>query len=410
MIFYTNLSIAFEALRGSKTRTYLTMLGIIIGIAAITFILALGDSIKNAISSQVRELDNNIIIVRPGSQQKGIFSEKGVLNYSPLSSYAATTLTERDVATLQQSAVIQSVAPFMLVNGLVKGNKAESNEATILATSPDLQKSLKLQMTEGQFLDAETNRDTVVIGNQLAIDLYGTDRPIGEQLKIRGQNHTIIGILRPNNGPIGINAVNLNYAAIISLEEGKSFNQGIAQIQQMAITPKQSVSLNTASKEIDTLLLKNHNNERDFTIASGQEAANISKGFYQFITSLTAIIASISIIVGGVGIMNIMLVGVAERTREVGIRKSMGASNRHILWQFLIEALIMSCAGGLIGVIIGYIGASLAAFILGFLPVFTFATTGIAFGISVSVGVIFGLMPALRAAHKDPIEALREHA
>jgi|JRYG01.1.fsa_nt_gb ABC-type antimicrobial peptide transport system permease subunit len=409
MIFYTNLSIAFEALKSSRTRTYLTMLGIIIGIAAITFILALGDSIKSAISSQVRALDNSIIIVRPGSQQKGIFSEKGVLNYSPLSSYAATTLTERDVATLKESPSIQAVAPFMLINGLVKGNKAESNEATILATSPDLQSSLKLDMTEGQFIDAETNRETVVIGNQLAIDLFGTDRPIGERLKIRGQDHTVIGILRPNNGPIGINGVNLNYAAIISLEEGKSFNQGIAQIQQIAVTPKKNVSLQNASREIETVLLKNHNNERDFTVASGQEAANISKSFYEFITTLTAIIASISIIVGGVGIMNIMLVGVAERTREVGIRKSMGASNRHILWQFLIEALMMSCAGGLIGVIVGYIGASITAFVLGFLPVFTFLTFAIAFGISVLVGVIFGLMPALRAAHKDPIEALREH-
>lgn len=406
MIFFTNISIAFEALRISRTRTYLTMLGIIIGVASITFILAIGEGFKQAISMQVNSLHNNLVVARPGAQDKGLFSERGILTYSPLSQYATTTLTEQDYLTLQKDPSIQHIAPLMLINGSVRHKNNVSQEATILATSPDFDDTLKLETTEGQFLDDITNQDTVVIGRQLAIDLYGTETPIGEQLSIRGVDHTIIGILKTNRGPLGINGVDLNHAAIIHLDDGKAFNQGIAQIQQLNITPKNNQK-ETITSTANTLL-KNHRGEKDFTVASGQEAASISKNFYQFITTLTAIVAGVSLIVGGVGIMNIMLVGVAERTREIGVRKSLGASNRHIMWQFLIEALIMSIVGGIIGLILGYGLALIASLLLGIVPIIHWMTIGVSLGLAVVIGVIFGSMPAFRAARKDPIEALRQ--
>lgn len=409
MIFLTNARIAFDALQASRTRTYLTMLGIIIGIATITLILALGQGLKQAVASQVKSLDHDLIIVRPGPAAKGILSERSLLSYSPLSSYATTTLTELDYKTLSTSSHIEAVAPLMLINGSVRHGKTVTNEAPILATTPSLEKTLKLKIAAGQFLDADTSRDTVVLGNQLAVDLYGTDQPIGEQLKIRGRDHTIIGTLKESIGPLGINGVELNQAAIVSLEDGKSFNQGIAQIQQMNIVPRAGIKDETARNNIHQQLLKNHNGEEDFSVLNGQDASMISREFYQFITTLTAVVASVSLIVGGVGIMNIMLVGVAERTREIGIRKSLGASNRHIMWQFLIESLIMSITGGLIGVALAYGAASFIGLLLGFLPAFNWVIIAIALGLSVSVGVIFGLAPAMRAARKDPIDALRQH-
>lgn len=408
MIFLTNIAIAFEALRVARTRTYLTMLGIIIGVASVTFILALGESFKQAVNSQVNELGNDIVVVRPGNNEKGLFSERGILTYSPLSQYATTTITELDYLNLKENSSIQHIAPLMLLNGSVRHKEQVSNEAAIIATSPDFDDTLKLEMTEGQFLDDTTNKDTVVIGRQLAIDLYGTETPIGEQLSIRGLEHTIIGILKTNRGPLGINSVDLNYAAIINLEDGKGFNQGIAQIQQINITPAKKQE--TTITEVTNTLLKNHRGEKDFSVTSGQDAASISKNFYQFITTLTAIVAGVSLIVGGVGIMNIMLVGVAERTREIGVRKSLGASNRHILWQFLIEALIMSISGGVVGLVVGYGAAAVVGLLLGITPVINWSTILVSLGLAIIVGIVFGGMPAFRAARKDPIEALRQNS
>ena len=304
---------------------------------------------------------------------------------------------------------MSAVAPLMLINGSIRHGKMSTNDASILATTPDLEKSLKLKVIAGQFIDPDTARDTVVLGNQLALDFYGTDQPIGQQLKIRGRDHTIVGVLKKSNGPLGVNGVDINRAAIVSLEDGKSFNQGIAQIQQLNIVPGRSMSDRKSKSVIRQQILKNHSGEEDFSILNGQDASMISKDFYRAITALTAVVALVSLIVGGVGIMNIMLVGVAERTREIGVRKSLGASNRHIMWQFLIESLMMSITGGLIGIIIGYGAASFIGILLGFLPAFSWIIVAIALALAISVGVIFGLGPATRAARKDPIDALRQN-
>jgi putative ABC transport system permease protein len=409
MIFLTNVRIALDALKASRTRTYLTMLGIIIGVATVTFILALGQGLKQSVSSQVKTLSNNLIVVRPGSAARGILSGKNLFDYSPLAGYATTTITEEDYHSLSQSPELSAVAPLMFINGNISRGNSSTDSSPILATTPALVKALKLSMDGGDFLDNTAERDSVVLGNQLAIDLYGTDQPIGEQLKIRGREHLVVGVLQPNNGPLGVNGVDINQAAIVSLDDGKSFNQGIAQIQQIDIVPKAGTNYQTVRAHIHASLLAAHAGENDFSVLTGDEASTVSRAFYQFITTLTAVVASVSLLVGGIGVMNIMLVGVAERTREIGIRKSLGASNRHIMWQFLIESLIMSVSGGLIGVVIAYGGASFVGLSLGFLPAFNWIIVVISLGLAIAVGLIFGLAPAMRAARKDPIDALRQN-
>lgn len=410
MTFLTNARIAIDSLRSARTRTNLTMLGIIIGVVSITLILSLGESLRKSSIDHVSNLKNNMIIVRPGGSQSEKFASSSFLTLSPIAPYATTTLRERDVKTLSELKSISSVSPLMLISGSIDNSARANEQASILATTPNFANSLKLKTSNGQFIDDEINDETVVIGQQLAIDMYGTDQILGKKLKLRGVEHVIVGILQNTSQPIGISGIDLNYAAIVSLNDGKKFNQGIAQLQQLIIVPEKNQSRQVVMNQVKKHLLKQHNGERDFQVLTGEEAVVVSKSFYNFVTTLTAIVAGISLVVGGVGIMNIMLVAVAERTREIGIRKSLGASNRHILWQFLIEALIISLLGGIIGIFIAIALALFIGLMLGLTPVISLPIMLISLGLSVVVGIVFGLGPALRAAMKNPIEALREQS
>lgn len=410
MNFITNAKIAMTSLKQSRTRTNLTMLGIIIGVVSITLILSLGESIRHSSINQVNNLGNNLIVIRPGGSQSSNIANNNVFSLSPVSSFATTTLQETDVNTISELKGTQSTAPLMLINGSIGRSQRALEQASILATSPSFASALKLKFSNGQFIDEETNDETVVLGQQFAIDTYGTDQILGQKLKVRGVDHTIIGILQKTNAPAGISGIDLNQSVIISLADGKKFNQDMAQIQQILVVPKNSQNRSALMKEIQTKITSNHSGERDFQVLTGQDAASISKSLYKFMTTLTAIVAGISLVVGGVGIMNIMLVGVAERTREIGVRKSLGASNQHIMWQFLIEALIISVLGGIIGIIIAIGIALFIGLMLGLTPIVSLQVMLISLSLSICVGVIFGLGPAIRAAVKDPIEALREQS
>ncbi len=406
-MFGANFRIALEALRGSKSRTGLTTLGVIIGVVSITLVLAIGEGAKQTITQQVQQLDKKIVLIRPNKVSQGVNS--GIINYSPLQSYATTTLTETDVASAQNDKNVSAAAPIMLINASVKNGKKMAPDAPVIATGPELAPILKLEATQGQFIDGITERNTVVIGKQLAVDLFGTDQAIGKIITIRGEEHTVIGVLKKVDNPIGINGVNINNGAIISLDGGKSFNQGIAQIQQINVQVKDPGKIETVVDSLTKSIQVNHSGEYDFIVLTGEEAGNISSSFYHAVLILTSTVAAVSLVVGGIGIMNIMLVSVSERTREIGIRKSLGASNKKILSQFLIEAVAMSLSGGIIGLIVAYCLALIIGLFMGILPAFTWTILAITLGLSLSVGIIFGLFPAIRAARKDPINALRHH-
>ncbi len=297
----------------------------------------------------------------------------------------------------------------MIVNGSIKAESTTAATSTIVATTPSLADISNLSVRDGQFIDQVTNRDTAVIGNQLSIDLFGTNQPIGRNLTIRGQNFTVIGVLQQMNNPINFNNVDFDHAAIISLESGKVFHQGIAQIQQINARAQNIDGLPGMISAINSTLLKNHQNEQDFSVISGKEIARPASQFFASITGVMTIIAAISLVVGGIGIMNIMLVGVAERTREIGLRKSVGASKANIVWQFMTEALIMSVLGGILGYVVGYIVAFAISRLLPFDPALTWEIAFWALGTSIVVGCVFGIYPAQRAARKDPIESLRQY-
>lgn len=393
------------SLRSTRVRTGLTTLGIIIGVLSITLVLALGEGAKRTIASQITGLDNGIIIAKPGgSDQRDALSK-----YNPFAIATTSTLTERDVRSINSLKKTDAVAPLMFVSGTLKRGERAAKNSPIVATTPDFVSLLKLKLASGQFVSETTNRDTVVLGHELALDLLGNDQVRGQEIMVKGRPHTVIGVLKSTNAPVNALGINLDRSAYISLEDGKSFNQGIAQIGQLIMRSQDSTQVAAAAAEIDATLLANHDQERDFTVLEGKDAANSANAFYDIMVLITAAVAVVALVVGGIGIMNIMLVNVTERTREVGIRKALGASNSHVLGQFLVEALTMTVSGGIIGLIVAYILAFFIGTVFSFQPAFTWQIITIAMGLAISIGIVFGIYPAIKASKKDPIEALRQY-
>jgi ABC-type antimicrobial peptide transport system permease subunit len=265
-------------------------------------------------------------------------------------------------------------------------------------------------MRDGQFIDDDVNPNTAVVGTQLSINIFGTEQSIGKKFTIKGKSFTVIGILSRINKPINYNSVDFDTAAIVSLASGKQLNQGIPQIQQINIQSDSVTNLDKTIISLNKALITAHRDEHDFTILTGPQISQPTSQLFYTIAGLTAAVAGISLLVGGIGIMNIMLVSVAERTREIGIRKALGATNNDITLQFLIESLALGVGGGVIGYLLGYGCAFTISTFLTFDPVINWQIAVTALALSAVMGTLFGLYPAIRASRKDPIESLRRYS
>lgn len=398
---------ARQSLKSNRSRSALTMLGITIGVASITTILALSSGASKVVSDQVTALGGNIAVVRPGSVSDTPLED--LAQFPGRQNFAASTLTENDLASIQAVAHVEAAAPLMVLTGGVKADSAGPSSTPIVATTPELATISKLEVREGQFLDPGLNDNTAVIGPQLSIDIFGTEQSIGKSVNIRGSLFTVIGILKRANDPINYNGVDFDRAVIINEASGRAVNQGSLQIQQINIRSDSVESLDQVIIDVNKALLRAHLDEADFSVLSGDQIAQPTNRLFYAIAGTTTAIAAISLLVGGIGIMNIMLVSVAERTREIGIRKALGASNGDIVGQFMIESLALSIGGGVLGYILGYLVAFAISTRLPFDPLFTWSIAGIAAGVSLIIGTLFGLYPAIRAARKDPISALRQY-
>jgi putative ABC transport system permease protein len=407
-LLFEHIQNAIHSLRGTKLRTFLTILGIAIGVASITTILSLSGGVTKLVADQVEDLGGNIAVVRPGVVSKNL---NDFANPASAGMFTTSTLTETDLHDIESINGVQAAAPLMVLSGSLRSSSETDKvtTGTVVATTPELEKITNLPISDGQFIDTVTNENTAVIGSQLSIDIFGTSQSIGQTFVFRGEIFTVIGVLKHLGNPINYNVVDFDHSVIINFASGKGFNQGIAQIQQINISAESVDKLPGVIKAVNAHLTKNHQHEADFTVLSGDEIAKPTSQFFVAVTSIMTVIAAISLVVGGIGIMNIMLVGVAERTREIGLRKAVGASNGNIVNQFMTEALIMSLLGGLLGYVSGYLIAFAIGTMLPFDPIINWEIAAIAFGIAAVVGSVFGLYPAIRAARKDPIESLRHY-
>lgn len=403
MMFLDHVHTAVQSLKANRMRSILTTLGVAIGIASVTTILALAQGVANSVLHQIDEVGGNVAIIRPESTG-------GNQTITPMApqQFDISTLTPDDVEAIRAIDSQLEVAPLMTFSGSLTSGRDKVLTGNIVATTAELTATSRLPIDNGQFIDNNMSTNTATIGQQLAIDLYGNEDPVGNTFTLRGEMFTIIGVFERMNNPVNYNLVDFDEAVVIHFDVARQLHGERSQIQQINYAAPTSNLLNDSLSRVTQTLEDNHGT-RDFQVLSGTEIAEPTNRLFELLTRVMVAIAAISLLVGGIGIMNIMLVSVAERTREIGIRKSVGASTMTILKQFMIESIMISLLGGIIGVILGVIAAFAIGSMLYFVPVISHQILLAALGLALGIGILFGIYPALRAARKDPIESLRQY-
>jgi ABC-type antimicrobial peptide transport system, permease component len=403
---------ALRALSGNKLRSALTMLGILIGVAAVISVISLGKAQQVQQQEAFASLGSNLIYVTPGAP--GMPGMGGTIG-------TAVTLTLEDAEAIARNAPsVAAVSPVVQTTAQIVAGR-ENVGAMVAGVTPEHQWVNNLSMAQGSFI---TERDyigksrVVVLGHNIAETLFGSMEPLGQTVRIDGRQFRIIGVLESKGGAFGIEDL-MVYAPLSTVQSTLASQQVSSMghsIQAISIQAKSKEALASAREEITNILRQRHHiregEEDDFTVMSMEAVSNIANQMLGIVQLILGAIAGISLVVGGIGIMNIMLVSVTERTREIGLRKALGARRRDILTQFLVESATLSLCGGAVGVGLGWVIVKIISAIsmnagFPFPVILPGDVIALAVGVSIFVGLVSGIYPAFRAARLDPIESLR---
>lgn len=390
-------------LRVNKMRTGLAILGIIIGIGSVIALVSLGQASQQAVQNQIQSLGSNLLTISPGSQSSG--GVRGAMG-------GATTLTNADATALASSGIttIKYISPEVQSNVQLIAGKNNTNVRVVGGTEVYAEVH-NLTFTSGSFFGAADNKNkskVIVIGSEVASDLFDTDDPVGQTIRINGISFQVIGVTASKGGTGFQNQDNIAY---IPLSTAQSEVFGQTYLSSIAVEATSSEVMTQTSNDIGYFLLSRHKIKEiasaDFRIMSQEDILSTATSTTSTFTTLLTGVAAISLLVGGIGIMNIMLMSVTERTREIGLRKALGARKGTIITQFLIESVILTFLGGILGVCLGAIVSYLYSYFSSSIFVLSPASVVIAFFVSTAIGIIFGWYPASRASQLQPIEALR---
>jgi len=405
MNFVTIIGEALGALRMNRLRTGLTMLGMIIGVAAVVLMLSIGQGAQTKINQSIETMGSNLFIVVPGATSSGGFS---------FGSGSVKTLTINDAKAISELPSVSATGP--VISSTAQLNFGAKNwSAAITGTTPDYFSVGNWTIENGSIFsesDVRSATRVAVLGAMTAINLFGSVNPVGKTIRITNRPFLVVGVLAAKGQSLSGRDQDDNvFIPITTCERQITGSQFPGSIRYMLVKGKSSEEMETAEIEINQLLRQRHRitdgMENDFTVRNLTAIADVATGTAKILSIVLGAIASISLLVGGIGIMNIMLVSVTERTREIGIRIAVGANQRDILTQFLLEAIMICFMGGMIGILLGIGGAWIISQAIDMLVVITLNMILLAFLFASSVGIFFGFYPAKKAASLKPVDALR---
>lgn len=403
MLFTELLKMAWLSLTANKLRTFLTMLGVIIGVTSVIALVSIGMGLQKNMMDSLSRLGSNMLIVMPGSSNRG--GPRGAAG-------SITTLTYDDAEAIKTKIKdIAHVSPTVRTSSqVVYGH--ENWNSSITGVVPEYVTIQSLELTSGLFFsehDVDVRNRVSVIGATVAANLFGSVNPVGKKIRIGNAPYTVIGVLKSKGSSGG--GQDQDDVVLIPLTTAQERLIGITHVQSINVQVTDSDKMDEVQSNIEKLLRQRHRiragAEDDFNVRNLTDVMETMSSMSTMITLFLGAIAGISLLVGGVGIMNITLASVTERTREIGIRKAIGATYSNIMLQFLIESTMISVIGGIIGIFIGVGTAQLISRFADFKTVISVESIVISFGFALFVGIFFGLLPARKAARLDPIDALR---
>ena len=405
-LFRTHLRLALTSVKENRTRSFLTCLGIAIGIASIILILSLTGSVSKLISTEISDIGQDLIVVRPSTTKDGLTTI--VEELTSANSFQKSNLEISDVEEIAKIDKVTAVAPIAITHNTVTDEENTISSATVLGTTIDFNSIEPQTFRYGGFLTEKNRENSIVIGPSLSLHLYNTTNPVGRTLLFHDKRFIVVGVMEDNDVTINFDNIDFNSAIIMDINVLEDL-VGSLQVQQINVKVEATSDLADVKTSIKDKLTSKKSGDTNFTVAYGDDITHPASNLLNIISGMLSLVAGISLIVGGVGVMNIMLVSVAERAHEIGIRKAVGASSSNILMQFMFEALILSVLGGILGIIFGYILAIFVSSVTPFAPYVSWEIIAITFLTAVVVGIIFGIYPAVKAASKNPIDSLKHY-
>jgi ABC-type antimicrobial peptide transport system permease subunit len=403
-----NVKMAFQSLRAARWRSWLTMLGIIVGIVSVVTIVSLGAGIKKQVSGQINSMGNNLLTIRAGTINSSVHGAFHSLS-SLVSLGNGSELSANDLQVVRNTPQVAEAVPFSIAPGTLQiGGQTTSTQVTVIATSSDALSVLHQSMQYGNFLsDNQSPANLAVIGNALALSLFQTDAPLGQSFTFRGQQFIVGGVMNTFDAPPLSLDTNFNNVIFVPYAMVGQLEQNGAPLYQILVTPTKGAKTADVQQAIINRLRAAHGGAQDFSVLTQSQTIAEASTILNLLTGLISGVAAISLLVGGIGIMNVTLVSVSERTREIGIRKSLGATNRQIRQQFLTEAAVLSFSGGFVAILISLLINIMLRAATSLTPTLSWQVMVGSTLVAVAIGIIFGLAPAVKAARKDPIAALR---